>query len=136
MWSTAARTATVTAAARATPSVCNHQRRWISRAVLIKGLPIDLSVKDVEHFAKEYGPVRAVRLIQMQEKYRSCTAIVDFHELDSALAVMDELQYTVLFGRRVELSFNRFNTPRWDQKDGNRPPNNSKPRSIDAEAGQ
>ena len=117
MW---ARTATVLL--RQHQHQYQHQhRRWISRSVLIKGLPIDLSAKDLEHFAQEYGPVQGVKLIQIQEKYRSCTGIVEFQELDSALAVMDELQYTVLFGRRVELSFNRFNTMRWDQ----RPPQQS-----------
>jgi hypothetical protein len=44
---------------------------------------------------------------------------VSFQELDSALAVMDEWQHTVLFGRRVEISFNRFSTVgrQWSNKD-------------------
>ena len=49
-----------------------------------------------------------VRFIAQADKYRSCTGIIAYHELNSALAVMDELQHTVLFGRRIEISFNRF----------------------------
>jgi hypothetical protein len=33
---------------------------------------------------------------------------VSFAEINSALAAMDELQHSLLLGRRVEINFNRF----------------------------
>ena len=67
-----------------------------------------MNPRDLEAKAVEYGPVKMVRFIAQADKYRSCTGIIAYHELNSALAVMDELQHTVLFGRRIEISFNRF----------------------------
>ena len=74
------------------------------------GLPHDLNPKDLEAKAVEYGPVKMVRFIVQADKYRSCTGIIAYHELNSALAIMDELQHTVLFVRRIEISFNRFSS--------------------------
>jgi RNA recognition motif-containing protein len=49
-----------------------------------------------------------VRFIRHAEKYKTCTGIVSFAEINSALAAMDELQHSLLLGRRVEINFNRF----------------------------
>lgn len=67
-----------------------------------------MNPKDLEAKAVEYGPVKMVRFIAQENKYRSCTVIIAYRELNSAIAVMDELQHTVLFGRRIEISYNRF----------------------------
>lgn len=92
----------------------NHRnlpsRNLTYHSFLYPGLPHDLNSKQLEEKVAPYGPIKALRFIQHAEKYQTCSALVSFHEMDSALAVMDEWQHTVLFGRRVEITFNRFST--------------------------
>jgi hypothetical protein len=52
--------------------------------------------------------VWSVRFIKYEDRYKTCTGIVSFEELNSALAAVDELQHTLVLGRRVEIHFNRF----------------------------
>lgn len=58
-----------------------------------------------------YGKILDIRFLPTQahlEKFKTTTAIISYADINSALAVVDELQHAQVFNKRITVEFNRF----------------------------
>jgi RNA recognition motif-containing protein len=85
--------------------------RNITKTVVIKGLPANLTQKNMEDRFSSYGRITDIRFLPTKEhleKFKTISAILSFADINSALAVVDELQHAQVFNRRITVEFNRF----------------------------
>jgi len=85
--------------------------RNITKTVVIKGLPANLTQKNMEERFSSYGTITDIRFLPTKEhleKFKTISAILSFADINSALAVVDELQHAQVFSRRITVEFNRF----------------------------
>jgi hypothetical protein len=98
-------------ARRAVTSPFLTATRNINKTVVIKNLPASLTMKIMEERFSGYGKILDIRFLPTQahlEKFKTTTAILSYADINSALAVVDELQHAQVFNRRITVEFNRF----------------------------
>ena len=92
------------------------KKRDISTTIFIKGLPphctTNLLRKELE---PQFGGVRHAIIFQQPESVQKANAMVDFLELDSALAAQDELDQNFFMDKRVDVEFPLRERTRKDQ---------------------
>lgn len=82
--------------------------RAISRDVYIKGLPGFCSEDEFGEVMEQYGEINNLALWKMPNVSNSFMfATVTYRDYDSAFAAIDELDNTLMFGRRVSVEFSR-----------------------------
>lgn len=86
----------------------SQQKRNICKTLFIKGIVDTITAEQIEAQLKEYGPIQVVRIITLDAKFKSVYALVSFENMVSALSVMDELQSTIMFGRRISIEYSKF----------------------------
>mmetsp|Transcript_34556 Transcript_34556/g.35226 ORF Transcript_34556/g.35226 Transcript_34556/m.35226 type:complete len:128 (+) Transcript_34556:121-504(+) len=80
-------------------------KRKISNVIYIKGLPFEVKDKDLSKVCEEYGPVHSVSLFPVANDAKQSYGAVNFTSLSSAMAFYDELDRSILFGKRISLQF-------------------------------
>ena len=82
--------------------------RGISTTIFIKGLPPECNTALLrEELEPHFGAIRYAVIFQQPESIKKANAMVDFHEIDSALAAQDELDQSFFLDRRVDVEFPR-----------------------------
>lgn len=78
--------------------------RGINKKLFFRGLPDSVTEETLQECLGAYGHIVAVSM-QRSPHLRSCSALVTFRDLSSAFSVIDELQNSLLFGRRISVDF-------------------------------
>lgn len=82
--------------------------RPVSPNIFILGLPDGLTNKDIEDRLSEYGEIKLVKIFPSPPQYKSSSALVCFRRVNSALCAIDELNQTLVMGRRVTVELSKY----------------------------
>jgi RNA recognition motif-containing protein len=122
-------------------AIVNAGKRFVSSKLFVKGLPFTATEKQLYDALASYGEIKRVQMYRNQTFSR---ALVQFVDINAAMAIQDELNETLLelpehpnMRYRVEIEFSHKEMavppyPRRDWKNGNRAAN--QPRAEEAMA--
>ena len=99
--------------------------RPVSPNIFIVGLPDGLSSKDLEDRLNEYGEIKMVKIFPSPPQYKSSSALICFRRINSALCAIDELNQTLVLGRRVTVEFSKHGSQQRGFPTKKKNPNNS-----------
>ena len=92
------------------------KKRNISTTIFIKGLPPSCTTHTLrKELEPQFGGIRHAIVFEQPENIQKTNAMVDFHELDSALAAQDELDQNYFMDKRVDVEFPLRERTRRDQ---------------------
>ena len=92
------------------------KKRDISTTIFIKGLPPDCTTDSLRReLEPQFGGIRHAIVFRQPENVQKANAMVDFLEMDSALAAQDELDQNFFMDKRVDVEFPLRERTRKDQ---------------------
>ena len=68
-----------------------------SKSIIIKGLTDKITKEIILNTFAEYGNIKGVTILNASEHFKTSTVAVEFYDLDSAHAAVDELHHSVRF---------------------------------------
>ena len=75
----------------------------ISNYLFVKNIAPEVAEADIKCLFEQYGEMNQCRLLPGNGFSKK--AILEYHSLSSAITAVDELNGTVIFGRRVHIAF-------------------------------
>ena len=66
-----------------------------SKSIIIKGLTDKITKEIISNTFAEYWNIKGVNIINSSEQFKTSTVAVEFYDLDSAHAAVDELHHSV-----------------------------------------